>query len=118
MTHELTGRLEIEGRGAVLVARADGGPHALSGRDIAGQLEKLVDRAERHPDIRAVVLTAHCARLLSGYKRPSSLIVVDSIARNALGKIDKVSLRAAHAAPAGARVGQREDRDEKSWKRS
>jgi len=63
--------------------------------------------------IDTAALTAHCARLLSGYKRPSSLIVVDSIARNALGKIDKVSLRAAHASPAGARVGQREDRDEK-----
>jgi hypothetical protein len=42
----------------------------------------------------------------------SSLIVVGSIARNARGKIDKVSLRAAHTAPADARVGQREDRDE------
>jgi hypothetical protein len=44
----------------------------------------------------------------------SSLIVAGSSARNALGKIDKVSIRAAHAAPAGARVGQREDGDEKS----
>jgi hypothetical protein len=32
----------------------------------------------------------------------SSLILVDAIARNALGKIGKVSLRAAHAAPADA----------------
>src|SRR6266446_3688816 len=45
MTHELTGQLEIEDRGAVLVTRVDGGPHALFGWDIAGQLEESVDRA-------------------------------------------------------------------------
>ena len=66
MTHQLTGQLEIEDRGAVLVARVDGGPHALFGRDIAGQLEELVDRADRDPRIRAVVLTgAHPGRFVS-----------------------------------------------------
>ncbi|EDY56573.1 MULTISPECIES: AMP-binding protein [Streptomyces] len=39
-----------------------------------------------------------CARSLTGYKRPTSYVVVDAIAKNAVGKIDKVSLRASHAA--------------------
>lgn len=44
-----------------------------------------------------------CARRLSGYKRPTSYVVVEAIAKNAVGKIDKASLRAGHAAtPAGA----------------
>ncbi|WP_327434449.1 class I adenylate-forming enzyme family protein [Streptomyces sp. NBC_01236] len=43
-------------------------------------------------------LKALCARRLSGYKRPTSYIVVEAIAKNAVGKIDKASLRATHAA--------------------
>jgi acyl-CoA synthetase (AMP-forming)/AMP-acid ligase II len=43
-------------------------------------------------------LQALCARNLSGYKRPTTFFVVDAIPRNAVGKIDKASLRAAHAA--------------------
>ncbi|MFJ8492632.1 class I adenylate-forming enzyme family protein [Streptomyces sp. NPDC094038] len=39
-----------------------------------------------------------CARRLTGYKRPASYVVVEAIAKNAVGKIDKVSLRATHAA--------------------
>jgi len=34
---------------------------------------------------------------LSGYKRPTSFLVVDAIPKNAVGKIDNVSLRAAYA---------------------
>ncbi|MEU2337255.1 AMP-binding protein [Streptomyces sp. NPDC006654] len=37
------------------------------------------------------------ARHLSGYKRPTSYVVVDAIPKNAVGKIDKLALRAAHA---------------------
>ncbi|MFG2961189.1 class I adenylate-forming enzyme family protein [Streptomyces sp. NPDC048291] len=44
-----------------------------------------------------------CVRRLTGYKRPTSYVVVEAIAKNAVGKIDKVALRATHAtAPAGA----------------
>ncbi|MET8514289.1 AMP-binding protein [Streptomyces sp. NPDC005077] len=43
-------------------------------------------------------LKALCARSLTGYKRPTSFFVVEAIAKNAVGKIDKASLRAAHAA--------------------
>ncbi|WP_330302444.1 MULTISPECIES: AMP-binding protein [unclassified Streptomyces] len=43
-------------------------------------------------------LKALCARSLTGYKRPTAFFVVEAIARNAVGKIDKTSLRAGHAA--------------------
>ncbi|MFF2464755.1 class I adenylate-forming enzyme family protein [Streptomyces mirabilis] len=43
-------------------------------------------------------LKALCTRSLTGYKRPTSFVVVEAIAKNAVGKIDKASLRAAHAA--------------------
>ncbi|MEU6201766.1 AMP-dependent synthetase, partial [Streptomyces sp. NPDC047061] len=42
-----------------------------------------------------------CAQHLTGYKRPTSYIVVEAIPKNAVGKIDKVALRASHAS-AGA----------------
>ncbi|WP_405136432.1 class I adenylate-forming enzyme family protein [Nocardia sp. NBC_01388] len=41
-------------------------------------------------------LKATCARQLTPYKRPTSIVVVDAIPKNAVGKIDKVSLRASH----------------------
>lgn len=47
-------------------------------------------------------LKALCTRRLSGFKRPTSYVVVEAIAKNALGKIDKASLRATTAAYAGA----------------
>ncbi|MFD9324643.1 class I adenylate-forming enzyme family protein [Streptomyces sp. NPDC060065] len=48
-------------------------------------------------------LEALCARSLTGFKRPASYVVVEAIPKNAVGKIDKVSLRASHAAiPAGS----------------
>ncbi|MFE2211891.1 class I adenylate-forming enzyme family protein [Streptomyces canus] len=43
-------------------------------------------------------LKALCARSLTGYKRPNAFFVVEAIAKNAVGKIDKASLRAGHAA--------------------
>ncbi len=42
-------------------------------------------------------LKALCARSLTGYKRPTAFFVVEAIAKNAVGKIDKASLRAGHA---------------------
>jgi acyl-CoA synthetase (AMP-forming)/AMP-acid ligase II len=41
-------------------------------------------------------LQALCARRLAGYKRPTSITVIDAIPKNAVGKTDKVPLRAAH----------------------
>ncbi|WP_371583271.1 class I adenylate-forming enzyme family protein [Streptomyces sp. NBC_01314] len=43
-------------------------------------------------------LKALCARSLTGYKRPTAFFVVKAIPKNAVGKIDKPSLRTAHAA--------------------
>ncbi len=48
-------------------------------------------------------LEALCARSLTGFKRPASYVVVEAIPKNAVGKIDKGSLRAGHTAvPAGS----------------
>ena len=41
-------------------------------------------------------LKARCAQSLSGYKRPTTYVVVEAIPRNAIGKIDTRALRAAH----------------------
>jgi enoyl-CoA hydratase/carnithine racemase len=57
MTLQVRGDLVIEDRGAVLVARVDGGPHSLFGVQIATQLDALVDRADRDPNVHAVVFT-------------------------------------------------------------
>ena len=60
------GHIAVEGHAGVLVARIDGGPHALFDPEIAKQLKALVDRADRDPDIRAVVFTGtHPDRFLS-----------------------------------------------------
>jgi len=66
MAEEVRGNLEIEDRGAVLVARVDGGPLGLFGNDIAEQLDALVDRAERDPNVHAVVfIGTHPERFVS-----------------------------------------------------
>ena len=57
MNSQPAGHIAVEGHAGVLVARIDGGPHALFDPEIAKQLKELVDRADRDPDIRAVVFT-------------------------------------------------------------
>src|SRR5436190_6243044 len=58
--------LEIDERGTTLIVRINGGKHALFSQDIATQLGKLVDRADKDPNIRAVVFTGtHPDRFLS-----------------------------------------------------
>lgn len=66
MAEEVRGNLEIEDRGAVLVARIDGGPLGLFGNDIAEQLDALVDRVDDDPETQAVVFTGmHPGRFVS-----------------------------------------------------
>jgi hypothetical protein len=70
-THEDKAHLEVEGRGAVLIVRIDGGPHALFGLEIANQLEDLVGRVDRDPSVHAVLFTGtipsgSSAMLISG----------------------------------------------------
>jgi acyl-CoA synthetase (AMP-forming)/AMP-acid ligase II len=48
--------------------------------------------------VDAEALRALCTRSLTSYKRPTAFFVVESIPKNAVGKIDKTSLRADHAA--------------------
>ena len=60
------GHIDVEERGTVLVARIDGGPHALFDAALTKQLKELVDRADRDPNIHAVVFTGtHPDRFLS-----------------------------------------------------
>ena len=60
------GHIAVEGDAGVLVARLHGGPHALFDPEMASQLKELVARADRDPDIHAVVFTGtHPDRFLS-----------------------------------------------------
>ena len=52
--------------------------------------------------IDSEALQALCARALAGYKRPTTIVVVEAIPKNPVGKTDKAPLRAAHAAPGPA----------------
>jgi Acyl-CoA synthetases (AMP-forming)/AMP-acid ligases II len=45
-------------------------------------------------------LRARCTQHLTPYKRPTTLVVVDEIPKNSVGKIDKPAIRAAHATTA------------------
>jgi enoyl-CoA hydratase/carnithine racemase len=66
MSNEVRGNLEVEDRGAVLVARIDGGPLGLFGSDLAAQVDALVDQVDSDPDVRAVVFTGtHPERFIS-----------------------------------------------------
>lgn len=64
--------------------------------------EVVVAYVQPRPDLTVdpAALEALCAKSLSGYKRPTSYVVVEAIPKNAVGKIDKVAVRAAHAAAA------------------
>ncbi|WP_231575605.1 class I adenylate-forming enzyme family protein [Mycolicibacterium llatzerense] len=53
-------------------------------------------------DINA--LQALCALSLAGYKRPTEILILDTIPKNPVGKTDKAPLRAAHAASTNHRT--------------
>src|SRR6266542_3770554 len=62
----INGHIDVEDRGPVLVARIDGGPHALFDAALVKQLKELVDRADSDPKVHAVVFTGtHPDRFLS-----------------------------------------------------
>ncbi|RZL73039.1 MAG: AMP-dependent synthetase, partial [Rhodococcus sp. (in: high G+C Gram-positive bacteria)] len=46
--------------------------------------------------VDTTALQARCTHQLSHYKRPTTIVVVDAIAKNAVGKIDKTMLRTTH----------------------
>jgi len=65
-TTRTNSHIDIENHGPVLVARIDGGPHAVFDASLVRQLKELVDRADRDPNIHAVVFTdTHPDRFLS-----------------------------------------------------
>lgn len=63
---DIHGHIDVQEHGKVLVARIDAGPHALFDAALTKQLKELVDRADRDPNIHAVVFTGtHPDRFLS-----------------------------------------------------
>jgi acyl-CoA synthetase (AMP-forming)/AMP-acid ligase II len=66
--------------------------------------EVVVAYVQPRPDgtVDPDALKARSASSLSGYKRPTAYVAVDAIPKNAVGKIDKVALRAAHELSKGS----------------
>ncbi|WP_406281147.1 AMP-binding protein [Nocardia sp. NBC_00881] len=87
----------LVGHPAVLEAAVIGVPDAKWGEIVVAYVQPRPNST-----VDPAWLEAACARHLTPYKRPTSYFVVDAIPKNAVGKIDKVSLRTAHAAAAGS----------------
>jgi long-chain acyl-CoA synthetase len=83
----------LAGDPAVLEAAVIGVPDDKWGEVVAAYVEPRPGLT-----VDPAALQALCMHKLSGYKRPASIHVVDAIAKNPVGKVDKASLRAAHAA--------------------
>jgi long-chain acyl-CoA synthetase len=75
----------------VLEAAVVGVPDDKWGETVAAYVQPRPGRA-----IDPEALHALCARKLAGYKRPTSITVMDAIPKNAVGKTDKAPLRTAH----------------------
>src|SRR5213593_2777486 len=88
MTHKDKGHFEIEDRGAVLIVRVDGGPHALFGLEIANRLEEFVDRVDT---TQAFTPSSSLGRIPSG----SSAMRTSGGCRKVVPRL----LRSANAAP-------------------
>lgn len=56
-TPAMAGRIEVEHRGSVWIARLDGGPHGLMGLNMADELAALLDSIETDASVDAVVFT-------------------------------------------------------------
>ena len=76
---------------AVLDAAVIGVPDEKWGEIVAAYVQPRPGRTI-NPD----ALHDICARELAGYKRPTSITIVDAIPKNAVGKTDKAPLRAAN----------------------
>jgi acyl-CoA synthetase (AMP-forming)/AMP-acid ligase II len=75
----------------VLEAAVIGVPDDKWGETVAAYVQPRPGRT-----INPEVLHALCARKLAGYKRPTSITMMDAIPKNPVGKTDKAPLRAAH----------------------
>ena len=85
----------LTGDPAVLEAAVVGVPDERWGEVVVAYVQARPDQT-----IDTEVLATRCAASLSGYKRPTRILVIDAIPKNAVGKIDKRSLRASHVEPA------------------
>ena len=83
----------LAGDPSVLEAAVIGVPDTIWGEVVVAYVQPTPGST-----VDSAALEELCARKLSRYKRPTTIVVVDTIAKNAVGKIDKVTLRAAHAA--------------------
>ncbi|MFI7669561.1 class I adenylate-forming enzyme family protein [Nocardia sp. NPDC049526] len=82
----------LVGDSSVLEAAVIGVPDEKWGEIVVAYVQPRPDST-----IDPAALKALCAERLTPYKRPTTFVVVDAIPKNAVGKIDKVSLRTAHA---------------------
>jgi acyl-CoA synthetase (AMP-forming)/AMP-acid ligase II len=73
---------------AVLESAVIGAPHETLGEIV---IAYVACRNGQHAGLQE--LDAHCAERLTRYKRPAAIHVVDSLPKNAMGKIDKPKLR-------------------------
>jgi long-chain acyl-CoA synthetase len=87
----------LAGDPSVLEAAVIGVPEHIWGEVVVAYVQPTPDST-----VDPAALHALCARKLSRYKRPTALFVVDTIAKNAVGKIDKTALRATHVTTAAA----------------
>jgi acyl-CoA synthetase (AMP-forming)/AMP-acid ligase II len=75
----------------VLEAAVVGIPDVKWGEIVAAYVQPRPGRT-----INPEALQALCARKLAGYKRPTTITIIDAIPKNAIGKTDKAPLRVAH----------------------
>jgi len=81
----------LTGDPTVLEAAVIGVPDDKWGETVAAYVQPRPGRV-----INPEALHALCARKLAGYKRPTTITVMDAIPKNAVAKTDKAPLRAAH----------------------
>ena len=69
-------------------------------RDMGEEVKALVVPSDHADPPRADELIAWCRERLAGYKCPRSVDIVDSVGRNAMGKVNKRELRKTYMGPA------------------
>jgi long-chain acyl-CoA synthetase len=69
-----------------------GAPDAEMGERLVALVEPVAGATPEPGD-----LIAHCRASLAGFKCPKEVRFVDTLSRNAMGKLDKRALRATHA---------------------
>ncbi|MFI6309836.1 class I adenylate-forming enzyme family protein [Nocardia fusca] len=89
----------LTGVPSILEAAVIGVPDERWGEVVVAYVQPRPGSTIDPADLKAV-----CAQHLTPYKHPTSFIAAETIPKNAVGKIDKVALRAAHASASTASV--------------